>query len=235
LLVGVGEACTWGIAAVSRTRILLLAGLIICVGSAALAAVHRDRLRFVGKCWGNGNQLSECTCTFNALQELPENYRSLAVSWAHDNRTAYAVNVMYLIVAEARRAGGNRIKGIWDTSDTKKTIQTWVSGVGKVLRWTASGTDVATVAWNLAAEILPVAYDATAEFLNTQTILASHCGRSQSFIVQINNARVEAEKIASALAIGTLDVAVDAGYRTIHTATTAAQRLCGWLTSWVWN
>jgi hypothetical protein len=215
------------------TRILLLAGVIACLASGSFAAVHGEQIFFVGKCWRNGNPFSECRCTFNALKELPDNYRRLAVSWAHDNRTGFAVNVMYLIVAEARRVGGNRIKGIWDTSDPRKTIQAWVSGIGTVLRWAGSGIEVTTVAMNLAAEALPVVYDASAEFVKTRSILAGHCGRDDTFIVQVNNAREEAEKIAAKTISGTIDVVTDVTSNTLAPTAGAVDQLWSWLKSWM--
>lgn len=220
-----------------RTKILLFVGLLTCVASASLAGVHRERISFVGKCWGNSNQISECLCTFNALEELPDNYRRLAISWAHDTRTAYAANVMYLIAAEARRAAVSRIKNTWDTSDTKKTIQAWVWRVASVIGWVALREAAPTVAANLApaTAVLPVVYDAGAEFVRARSILDQHCQNGETFIVQVNKTREAAESAAAELASGTMDIVVEAGSSTVRTSTTAAQRLWGWLKSWIRN
>lgn len=48
-----------------------------------------QRLRFVQPCVQNGNSLSACWCTFNALPELPSFYRSVATSWARNDAATY--------------------------------------------------------------------------------------------------------------------------------------------------
>jgi hypothetical protein len=200
-----------------------------------LAALHRDRLAFVGKCWHNGNPFAECSCTYSALAKLPENYRDLAMSWAHDNRATYAVNIMYLIVAEARRAAGNKAKAMWDIGDAK-TIQAWVSMVGAAVQWGGSHGDVTTAATRLAVEHgLPIVYGASAEFLNARGTLDEHCGRGDTWIVQVNKARVEAEKIAASLSQGTIEVVKDSGSKAAVMSAGALLWVWSWLKSWIWH
>ena len=79
---------------------VLLAGFVCAAVTAAYAC--RERVTFVERCLRNGNQLTGCWCTFNALQELPENYRVLATSWAHDGGVTYASQLLTLAAWEVR-------------------------------------------------------------------------------------------------------------------------------------
>jgi hypothetical protein len=215
-----------------RAAILILTALFVCGTSAAVAAAHLERISFVGKCWANGNQLTECACTFDALGELPKNYRALAISWAHDTRTAYATTVMRVILAEFLRAGTTRIKDIWAAPDREKRIGAWVSAIATVLGWSSSGTDALSVAATLAAEAGPIMYDVGADLLSARSTLDRHCARGESFVVRINKMRLVAEKVASELGTDTVDAAIRAGTPTVDVTMSAAQRFWLWLKSW---
>jgi hypothetical protein len=90
-----------GVTGVHRWRAaVLLAGFVCAAVTAAYTC--RERVTFVERCLRNGNQLTGCWCTFNALQELPENYRVLATSWAHDGGVTYASQLLTLAAWEVR-------------------------------------------------------------------------------------------------------------------------------------
>ncbi len=224
------------IAVSPRFRIFVVAGLAICVAGAALAAaaVNRERIWFVGKCWGNGNPVSECSCTFSALGELPENYRGLAVSWAHDTGTAYAGAVMYLVAAEAPRVTlGKKL----NTNEPRKTVQAWVWNVVRAIGWAPLRKAAPAVAANLApaAAVVPVAYDAGTEFTKARSALDRHCRGGSTFMTQVNETRDAAEKIAREFALGTMELATDTVAGTVRESGNAAARLWAWARSWVWN
>ena len=75
-----------------RAALLAVAAMCVLV-AAGLAAVRREQIAFSATCWSNGNALPACVCVYNALDDLPGNYRDLAVSWAHDSGTAFALGM----------------------------------------------------------------------------------------------------------------------------------------------
>jgi hypothetical protein len=216
-----------------KSKYWLLAGLIAAVAGALMVALQHNRAWFVAKCWNNGNQLSECFCTFDALAELPDSYRRLAASWAHDDSTTYAANIGYLVVVEAQRIGSSQIKAIFEAKDREKTINAWTWRVGKAMGWAALQQAAPKVAAKIGplAAVAPIAYDAGSEFLKARSVLDRRCGRSETIIVRIERAKEEAEKAAGMIMTGAADVVVETTSVTASATATAAERLWKWVKS----
>lgn len=176
-----------------RTKIGLIAILTITLAIILLAWLQRERIAFVGKCWGNGNNFGACHCTYNALPELPDNYRDLAVSWAHTSGTAYAAGVAYLVAAETWRVGAKQLRQTADISDKGKILRRGMRMIAEKIGWLAlqqMAPAAASVLGPVAAAA-PLVSDAVNELATAQRVLGRHCGTGETFIVRLNE-RIQA-------------------------------------------
>ena len=219
-------------------RVALLAVAAVCIVVAALALARREQIAFTAKCWGNGNQLPVCACVYNALAELPGNYRALAVSWAHDSGTAYAAGVMQLVAAEAWRVVAARIEHVPSIGDKRDAIRSWVWRTADAMGWIALREAAPSVAAYLssAATMLPVIDDAFAEFARAQAVVGRHCGRERTYLVRVYEARTAAGAKLEALTAVALDVAADAaqaGKASAERGATTTVRVWTWVRSWL--
>lgn len=215
-------------------KILLLLVVAGCIPVAALAAAQRERIAFTAKCWANGNGLPACVCTYNALSELPANYSTLAVSWAHDSGTAYAAGVMQLIAAETWRVGSARFERLATFRDREEAIRTWVWRTADAIGWAALKHAAPEVAGKLApvAAVLPLVDDALGEFANAQEVLGRHCGTGKTFLVRVYETRRAAAEKLEALTAATVEATRGTGIAAAETTAGLAARLWGWVSSW---
>lgn len=176
-----------------RAKAVSIAILATGLTLAAAAWVERERVVFVGKCWSNGNGVTECHCTYTALDELPPNYRDLAVAWAHEKGSAYAASVAYLVAAEAWRIGAKRLRRTTAGEIKSRTARWWIRAVGTKLGWIALRHVAPTTASILApvAVAAPLVNDAVNELATAQRVLGRHCGTGDTFIVRLND-RIQA-------------------------------------------
>lgn len=217
-----------------RAKILLPAGLLICVAGAALAGLERERLVFVGKCWSNNNPLAKCNCTFNALPELSENYRDHAVSWAHNSGVSYGAGQIYLVWKEAVRIGSEKVPQTSDFNDWKKMIRSglrWVAqSIGlEALRQAAPSIEPTVAAVAIA---LPLVDNAVEKLADAHRVYDRHCGTGETLIVQISDASNGVKKFVEALPAQSMDVVTRTGAATAEASASTARRFWPWLTSW---
>jgi hypothetical protein len=206
----------------------------VCVAIAALAVVRREKIAFTAKCWSNGNGLSACACVYEALSELPLNYRNLAASWAHDSGTAYAAGVMRLVAAESWRVASAQIERLAAIADRREAIRAWVWKTADVVGWMALREAAPTVAAGLApvAAALPVVDDALGEIARASAVMDRHCGTGRTFLVQVYETRKAAEEKLAALAALTLEAASAAGQATATSSAATTAWTWNWLRSW---
>jgi hypothetical protein len=203
-----------------------------------LAAARREQIAFAARCWGNGNALHACVCVYNALDDLPGNYRALAVSWAHDSGTAYAAGVMRLVAAETWRVSAARIERLVSIGDRKEAISTWVWKTADALGWMALKEAAPTVAAGLAPIVaaLPIIDDAAGEYNRAEATIARHCWAPKTFVGKIYDTRLAAAEKLEALTAVTLAVAKDAAKAaskaTSETSATTTVRVWTWVRSW---
>jgi hypothetical protein len=217
----------------SNRKIVLLLVAAGCIPAVALAAAQRERIAFTAKCWSNGNGLPSCVCTYNALVDLPANYRSLAMSWAHDSGTAYATGVMQLIAAETWRVGSVRFERLANFRDREEAIRTWVWRTADAIGWAALKHAAPEVAGKLApvAAVLPLVDDALGEFAKAQDVLGRHCGTGKTFLVRVYETRRVATEKLEALTAATVEATKGAGIATAETTAGLSARLWGWAKS----
>jgi hypothetical protein len=216
----------------NKVALLLVAA--ACILVLVLGIVRRDQVVFAAKCWSNGNRLPACVCTYNALPELPTNYRGLAASWAHDAGSAYAAGVMQLVAAETWRVSSAKIARLVNIGDRRQAIRAWVWRIADATGWAALQQAAPAVASYLApvAAVLPLVDDAIGEFSRAQEVLGRHCGTGKTFLVQVYETRKAAAEKLEALAALTMETAKDAGVATAETSANMAVRLWGWARSW---
>jgi hypothetical protein len=219
-----------------RTVLLTIAALSVVV--AGLAVVRREHIAFTARCWGNGNALRACACVYNALGELPGNYRDLAVSWAHDRGTAFAAGVMKLVAAETWRVTSARLERLVSIGDRKEAIQTWIWKTADTVGWMALKEVAPTVAAGLAPLVatLPYLDDAVGELAKADTAIGRHCWRQPSFLTRIYQTREAAADKLEALTAVTIEVAKAAGdaagRTTTETGVITTVRVWTWVRSW---
>jgi hypothetical protein len=215
-------------------KVALLLAAAACLGVAAAGIARREQVAFAARCWANGNRLPACVCTYNALAELPANYRALAVSWAHDSGTAYAAGVMQLAITETWRVGSARIARMGSAAEREQGIRSWVWRTGEAIGWTALQQAAPAVAAYAApvAAALPFVDDALGEFANAQEVLDRHCGTGKTFLVRIYETRKAAAEKLEALATQTTGVALETGRATAEAGANLAARMWHWTKSW---
>ena len=64
---------------------------IIVIALPATALVYRERIAFVSPCVNNGNAFRDCSCTYDALPNLPKSYQPVARAWAHGTSLSYGM------------------------------------------------------------------------------------------------------------------------------------------------
>jgi hypothetical protein len=202
--------------------------------------LQEERVSFVAKCWKNGNGLVACNCTFNALGDLPANYRDLATTWAHEGGMAFAGGVMRLIGAETLRIGSAHIGQLTDFKDREgreKAIRVWMQRVAKHIGWKALRNVAPTVAPAIASAdvALPIVVDAVEEAAKAQRIMGRHCGTEKSFIVRVSETRAAAMQMVDALSTRAIETAVDAGSAAVESGGNAMSRSWKWMKSWIWT
>jgi hypothetical protein len=217
-----------------RTKILLPAGLLVCVGGGTLAGVQHERIAFVAKCWGNANPVAQCNCTFDALPELPNNYRDHAVSWAHDSGMTHAGRHLYLVWKEAVRIGGEKVAQTADLGDGKTAIGSGLGWVARVigleaLKEVAPGLEPTAAAIAVA---LPLVDNAVEELAAAQRVYDRHCGTGSTLIVRLSDASRGVKRLAQALPGQSMDAATRAGAAAAEAARSATGRLWRWVKSW---
>jgi hypothetical protein len=219
-----------------RTVLLAVAALAVVI--AGLAVIRREQIAFTARCWGNGNALPACACVYNALGELPGNYRDLAVSWAHDRGTAFAAGVMKLVAAETWRVTSVRLERLVSIRDRKEAIQTWIWKTADTVGWMALKEVAPTVAAGLAPLVatLPYLDDAVGELAKADTTIGRHCWRQPSFLTRIYQTREAAADKLEALTAATMEVAKAAGgaagKTTTETGVITTVRVWTWVRSW---
>jgi hypothetical protein len=219
-----------------RTALVAVAAVGILL--AGLAAMRREQIAFTSRCWGNGNALSACVCVYNALNELPSNYRSLAVSWAHDAGTDFAAGVMRLVAAETWRVTSARIERLVSVGDRKEAIRTWIWNTADTIGWMALKQAAPAVAAGLAPIVaaLPIVDDAAGEYNKAEAVIARHCWAPKTFVARIYDTRLAAADMLEALTAATIEVATDAakaaGKATAETGATTTVRVWRWVRSW---
>ena len=114
------------------SSLVLIVGL---AGAGVAAYAQRDRLVFVERCLRNGNSFSGCRCTFNALPELPPNYRTLATSWAHDGAVTYASKLLTITAWEVLGATTARAQLIARRSGKTEIARAWLTGATSKMGW----------------------------------------------------------------------------------------------------
>lgn len=215
-----------------RTVLLTVAALGIFV--AGLAVVRREQIAFSARCWGNANALPTCVCVYNALDDLPRNYRDLAVAWAHDSGTAYAAGVMRLVAAETWRVSAARIERLVSIGDRKEAITAWVWKTADAIGWMALEQAAPTVAAGLAPIVaaLPIVDDAVGELTKANEVITRHCWTRKTFLERFKEIRQAAADKLEALTAVTLEVAMAAGKTTAETGATTTVRVWSWVRSW---
>jgi hypothetical protein len=219
-----------------RTALLLVAAAGIIV--AGLSFLRREQIAFAAKCWGNGNSLPACVCVYRALDDLPDNYRDLAVSWAHESGTSFAAGVMRLVAAETWRVTAARLDRLVTIGDRKEAIKTWVWRTADTIGWMALKQAAPTVAAGLAPIVaaLPIIDDAAGEYNKAEKAIGRHCWTRKTFLGRIYDTRLAAADKLEALTTATLEVAADAakaaGKATSETGATTTVRVFTWVRSW---
>ena len=216
----------------------LIAAAAVMVLLSGLAAMRRDQIGFAARCWGNGNALPACVCVHSALDDLPANYRALAVSWAHDSGTAYATGVMRLVAAETWRVASARLERLVGIGDRKEAIATWIWKTADAIGWAALKEVAPTVAAGLAPLVatLPLVDDAVAELARADKAIGRHCWTHPSFLTRIYETREAAADKLEALTTVTLEAAKAAsnaaGKTTTETTVATTVRVWTWVRSW---
>ena len=216
-----------------RGALLAVAAMCVLV-AAGLAAVRREQIAFSATCWSNGNSLRACVCVYNALDDLPGNYRDLAVSWAHDSGTAFAAGVMRLVAAETWRVSAARIERLVSIGDRKEAIRTWIWKTADAIGWMALKQVAPTVAAGLAplVAVLPIVDDAVGELTKADKAIGRHCWSRPTFLARIYDTRTAAAAKLEALTAVALEVATAAGQTTAETGATTTVRVWSWVRSW---
>jgi hypothetical protein len=203
-----------------------------------MAALRREQITFTARCWGNGNALPACACVYNALDDLPGNYRALAVSWAHEKGTAFAAGVMRLVAAETWRVTSARIERLVSIGDRKQAIETWIWKTADAIGWMALKEVAPTVASGLAPVIasLPFVDDVVGELARADIAIGRHCSTQPTFLTRIYQTREAAADRLEALTSVTLEAAKATG-GTVGKSTTATTvattvRVWTWVRSW---
>jgi hypothetical protein len=177
-------------------------------------------------------------CVYNALDELPGNYRDLASSWAHDSGTAFAAGVMRLVAAETWRVSAARVERLVSIGDRKEAIRTWIWKTADAMGWMALKEVAPTVAAGLAplVAVLPIVDDAAAELARADKAIGRHCWSRPTFLARIYDTRVAAAARLEALTTAVLAVASDAaqaaGKASAETGATTTVRVWAWVKSW---
>ena len=216
----------------ARAVLLLAAAAFILV--AGLAVVRREQIAFSARCWGNGNALPACVCVYTALDDLPGNYRDLAVAWAHDSGIAYAAGVMRLVAAETWRVSAARIERLVSIGDRKEAITAWIWKTADAIGWMALKQAAPTVAAGLAPIVaaLPIVDDAVAELTKANEVIRQHCRTRKTFLDRFKETRQAAADKLEALTAVTLEVAKATGKTTAETGATTTVRVWSWVRSW---
>jgi hypothetical protein len=205
---------------------------------AGLAAVRREQIAFAARCWNNGNTLSVCVCVYNALDELPANYRGLAVSWAHEAGTDFAAGVMRLVAAETWRVTSARIERLVNIGDRKEAISTWIWKTADAVGWMALKEAAPTVATGLAPIVaaLPIIDDAVGEYSKAESAIGRHCRAPKTFLGKVYDTRLAAADKLDTLTAATIEVTTEAarsaGKATTETGATTTVRMWTWVRSW---
>jgi hypothetical protein len=205
---------------------------------AGLAALRREQITFTARCWGNGNALPACACVYHALDDLPDNYRALAVSWAHEKGTAFAAGVMRLVVAETWRVTSARLEGLVSIGDRKQAIETWIWKTADAIGWMALKEVAPTVASGLAPVIasLPFVDDVVGELAKADIAIGRHCATRPTFLTRIYQTREAAADRLEALTSVTLEAAKatggTVGRSTTTTTVAMTVRVWTWVRSW---
>ena len=172
----------------------------------------RERVTFVERCLRNGNQLAGCWCTFNALPELPANYRTLATSWAHDGGVTYASQLLTLAVWEVLAATTARTQlNVWKRGKAE-TARVWLTGAAAKMSWKAARTAAPIAATKLGPWIVaaPIVYDVGSQLLKARSVMGRHCGGAiDTFVMRVEEARVELERIAQQASTSTLETILE--------------------------
>jgi hypothetical protein len=220
-----------------RTALLAIVAMCVLV-AAGLAAVRREQVAFAARCWNNGNLLPSCVCVYNALDDLPGNYRNLAVSWAHDSGTAFAAGVMRLVAAETWRVTAARLERLVSIGDRQDAIRTWIWKTADTIGWVALKQVAPTVAAGLAplVAVLPIVDDAAGEFAKADKAIGRHCWSRPTFLARIYDTRTAAAARLEALTAVALEVAKGAaqtaGKASAETGATTTVRVWTWVRSW---
>ena len=189
---------------------VLLAGFVCAAVTAAYAC--RERVTFVERCLRNGNQLTGCWCTFNALPELPANYRTLATSWAHDGGVSYASQLLTLAAWEVLAATATRTQlNVWKTGKAE-TARLWLTGAASKMGWRAARTAAPIAASKLGPWIVaaPIVYDVGSQLLKARSVMGRHCGGTiDTFVMRVEEARLELERIAQQASTSTLEAILE--------------------------
>jgi hypothetical protein len=221
----------------SWRAVLLTVGVLTTL-LAGMAALRREQITFTARCWGNGNALPACACVYNALDDLPGNYRALAVSWAHEKGTAFAAGVMRLVAAETWRVTSARLERLVSIGDRKQAIETWIWKTADAIGWMALKEVAPTVASGLAPVIasLPFVDDVVGELARADIAIGRHCSTQPTFLTRIYQTREAAADRLEALTSVTLEAAKATG-GTVGKSTTATTvattvRVWTWVRSW---
>jgi hypothetical protein len=210
-----------------KARLLgLLGASLLMLGGLAI----RDRGEFLARCVGNNNAVSACWCTFNALPELPDQYRVVAVSWAHDSSITYAGSVMTLAVSEVASAWRTQLRPLPDWSSKRKATHSLIWSAATAMGWTAAQQAAPVVAAKVAPWLImaPATYHVGSRFTRARAAMGRHCGGVvDTFMVRVENARLQLERSSaqvSAAARGTTIDLIEAAATTAVTTGTSVWR-----------
>jgi hypothetical protein len=194
-----------------RWRGAVLVAMFACA-SVTVAYACRERVAFVERCLRNGNQLAGCWCTFNALPDLPANYRTLATSWAHDGGVTYASQLLTLAASEVLTATTARTQlNVWRTGKAE-TARAWLTGAASKMGWRAARTAAPIAAAKLGPWIVaaPIVYDVGSQLLKARSVMGRHCGGTvDTFVMRVEAARLELEQIAQQASTSTLEAILE--------------------------
>lgn len=195
----------------TRTRIALSTVLVLGFVGAALAGIQHARIAFIHECWSNGKPLAQCNCTFNALSELPENYRDHAIAWAHHSGLRYwMADGPFLIGKEAWRIVREKVTKASDFTDTNTMLRSGVRWIIQAIALEALKEVAPNVEPTAAVMVvvLPAAWNAVEERAAAERVYVRHCGTSKSFVVWLSDIGKGSAKLLDKSAPRTIDAAV---------------------------
>lgn len=205
-------------------NVLRIALMGLVAAAVVSGAVLRERAVFMSRCVTNGNAFTSCWCTFEALPDLPEDYRAVAVSWAHDSHMVYAGNVTMLAAREFMSVWRAQLRSLSNYRSKREAARSYVRSGAVAMGWAAATTAAPAVAAKLTPwlVIAPATYKFGSNVTRARAAMGRHCGGVDTFFVRLDDARSKFERASRELAAASGTVVLNTIEATAETAATAS-------------